>query len=211
MPNTHYTYYAMPMDVEFPMKKLIRSDLLSLEKYAEARSQFRGEVLQHKRHRKIALGRHITLLFEDRLTIQYQVQEMLRAERIFEPNGIEEELAAYNPLIPDGSNLKATMLIEYEDAEARQIALVRLRGIEHQVFIRIGGDRTDALADEDLARSDEAKTSAVHFLRFELTKEAQKKALNGATISFGIDHQECAVETEPPALVKTSLLQDLSG
>ncbi|MGA7979634.1 MAG: DUF3501 family protein, partial [Chromatiaceae bacterium] len=151
------------------MQHLTRDDLHSLEKYAELRSEFRNRVMAHKKTRQVALGPHITLYFEDRLTMQYQVQEMLRAERIFEAAGIQEELDAYNPLIPDGSNWKATFMVEYEDADERREALSRLIGIEDRVWVRVAGfDKVGAIADEDLEREDETKTSSVHFLRFEL-------------------------------------------
>lgn len=151
------------------MNKLTRTDLLSLETYAQQRGDFRARVLAHKRPRKVHLGEHLTLIFEDRLTVQYQIQEMLRIERIFEADGIEDELAAYNPLIPDGHNLKATLLIEFPDEEQRRIELVRLRGIEQAIALTVQGHAPVlAIADEDMERSNDQKTSAVHFLRFEL-------------------------------------------
>src|SRR6185312_308243 len=151
------------------MNKLSVSDLYSLERYARERAAFRSEVLEHKRARQLAVGPHTTWLFEDRLTVQYQVQEMLRAERIFEPEGIEEELAAYNPLIPDGSNWKATLMIEYPNPDERRVALTQLKGIEDRCWVQVeGASRVWAIADEDLDRENEEKTSSVHFLRFEL-------------------------------------------
>jgi len=151
------------------MHKLTRADLLSLEAYAQQRNEFRARVMAHKQQRTVHLGEHLTLIFEDRLSIQYQVQEMLRVERIFEAAGIQDELDAYNPLIPDGGNLKATMLIEYADAEQRKRELVRLRHIEHAIALSVHGHATvTAIADEDMERSNEQKTAAVHFLRFEL-------------------------------------------
>lgn len=170
------------------MQKLTRSDLWSLEQYAEQRTDFRRKVMAHKRHRQVALGEHVRLYFEDRLTIQYQVQEMLRIERVFEPAGIQEELDAYNPLIPDGSNWKATLMIEYEDSEQRKAELERLVGLEHRVWIRIGsGEPIYAIADEDLDRATADKTSAVHFLRFELPEAALAEVHQGADVSVGID------------------------
>jgi len=154
------------------MQKLTRDDLFSLEKYAEARADFREGVLAHKRDRRLALGTNAALYFEDRMTMQYQVQEMLRIERIFEAEGINEELDAYNPLIPDGSNWKATFMVEFPDVEERQAMLQQLVGIEDVVFVQVGEfDKVYAIADEDLDRADEKKTSAVHFLRFELSPE----------------------------------------
>jgi hypothetical protein len=151
------------------MDKLTRIDLLSLETYAQQRGEFRARVMAHKKQRTVHLGEHLTLIFEDRLSIQYQVQEMLRIERIFEADGIQDELDAYNPLVPDGSNLKATMLIEYADVEQRKRELVRLRHIEHAIALSVHGHAAvTAIADEDMERSNDEKTAAVHFLRFEL-------------------------------------------
>jgi len=151
------------------MDKLTRTDLLSLETYAQQRGEFRARVMAHKKQRTARLGEHLTLIFEDRLSIQYQVQEMLRIERIFEADGIQDELDAYNPLVPDGSNLKATMLIEYADVEQRKRELVRLRHIEHAIALSVHGHAAvTAIADEDMERSNDEKTAAVHFLRFEL-------------------------------------------
>ena len=165
-----------------------RSDLLPLERYAAERNTFRARVIAHKKARTIGLGPNITLLFEDRLTVQYQVQEMLRIERIFEASGIQEELDAYNPLIPDGCNLKATMLFEFPDAGARVVRLAQLGGIDHRVYAEVHGHaRAFALADEDLERSRPAGTSAVHFLRFEFDDSLIKALASGAGLSFGID------------------------
>lgn len=173
----------------FNMKKLTRADLYGLEKYSEIRSTFRAQVMAHKKPRRVAMGPHATLYFEDRLTIQYQVQEMLRAERIFETAGIEEELAAYNPLIPDGSNWKATFMIEYDDVGERQQALARMTNIEDRVWVQVGNHgRVWAIADEDMDRTNDEKTSAVHFLRFEFTPPMISAAKEGATIAIGIDH-----------------------
>lgn len=152
------------------MDKLTRVDLLSLEAYAQQRNEFRTRVMAHKKQRTVHLGEHLTLIFEDRLSIQYQVQEMLRIERIFEADGIQDELDAYNPLVPDGSNLKATMLIEYADVEQRKRELVRLRHVEHEIALSVHGHAAiTAIADEDMERSNDEKTAAVHFLRFELS------------------------------------------
>lgn len=193
------------------MTKLQRADLYSLESYAEVRPAFRAEVLAHKQRRTVHLGEHVTLLFEDRLTIRYQIQEMLRIERIFEPAGIQDELDAYNPLIPDGRNLKATMLIEYPEVEQRRRELARLGGIEHRVYAEVEGQtRNLAIADEDLDRSDDNKTSAVHFLRFEFT-DAQITALrNGAGLSFGIDDPRMPVHDRVSNEVRIALMADFA-
>lgn len=171
------------------MDKLTREDLFTLEAYAQMRTAFRAKVLSHKKNRQLALGPHATLYFEDRLTVHYQIQEMLRTERIFEPAGIEEELSAYNPLIPDGGNLKATLMLEYEDAEERHLALSQLVGVEDMVWLSVQGhDRAESIADEDLERSREEKTSAVHFLRFELGLSAAASLKAGANLSAGVSH-----------------------
>lgn len=191
------------------MTALTRTDLYTLETYAVERPAFRERVLAHKRTRKLALGEHVTLLFEDRLTIQYQIQEMLRIERIFEPHAIQEELDAYSPLIPGGSDLKATMLIEYPDAEQRRIELARLGGIEHRVHADVDGHgRATTHADEDMDRTDHDKTAAVHFLRFDFTP-AQIAALRaGAALAFGIDDPRMPLRIEAPAAVREALLRD---
>jgi hypothetical protein len=177
------------------MKPLTPSDLLSLEAYARERDAFRARAIAHKKSRKLHLGAHVTLLFEDRLTIQYQVQEILRTEKIFEPEGIAEELEAYNPLIPDGRNLKATMLIEYEDPEVRKRELKKLRGVEHEVSLQVEGHApVRAIADEDLPRSNEEKTSAVHFLRFELDDAMIADFKGGKEVAIRITHQACRLE-----------------
>lgn len=176
------------------MATLTRNDLFTLEAYAAARPAFRAQVLAHKKNRQLHLGEHVTLLFEDKLTIQYQVQEMLRIERIFESEAIQEELDAYTALIPDGRNLKATMLIEYADVDVRQVELAKLGGIEHRVYAEIEGlGRSFAIADEDLPRSDDGKTSAVHFLRFEFTDEHITAIRAGADFGFGIDDDRMRV------------------
>lgn len=173
------------------MRQLSKNDLMSLEKYHEARSDFRARVLAHKKNRQVAIGPNATLYFEDRLTIQYQVQEMLRIERIFETAAIDEELRAYNPLIPDGTNLKATFMIEYPDVEERRRALERLAGIEQAIYAAVGGfDPATAIADEDLDRTTDDKTSAVHFLRFEFTRPMIDALRDGASLSFGSTHPD---------------------
>jgi hypothetical protein len=175
-----------------------RQTLLSLEAYARSRNEFRAKVIEHKKRRTLHLGEHVTLLFEDELTVRYQVQEMLRIERIFEEDGIRHELDAYNPLIPDGGNWKATMLIEYPDADERQRMLARLKGIERRVWVQPeGGTRVYAIADEDLERETDDKTSSVHFLRFELTPEMADGLKYGMTLSMGIDHPHYEVALEP--------------
>lgn len=193
------------------MQKLKRSDLWPLEQYAERRPEFRRQVLEHKRTRQVALGPHARVYFEDRLTIQYQIQEMLRIERIFEPAAIQDELDAYNPLVPDGSNWKATFMIEYEDPGERQAALERLSGIEDRVWLQIAGhEKNYAIADEDIERERDGKTSAVHFLRFEIPKAAAAAVLAGAGMGMGIDHPNCMIETISVAPeVLTSLRNDL--
>src|SRR5580700_2860644 len=171
------------------MNKLAVSDLYSLERYARERPAFRTRVLEHKRDRQLAVGPHVTWLFEDRLTIQYQVQEMLRAERIFEPEGIEEELDSYNPLIPDGTNWKATLLIEFPDEQERRLELSKLKGIEDRCWVQVSGqERVFAIADEDLERENDEKTSSVHFLRFELTPAMIMALRGGAPLGVGVDH-----------------------
>ena len=193
------------------MDKLTRDDLYSLEQYAEARPEFRSQVMAHKKNRRVPLGAYAALYFEDRLTMHYQVQEMLRAERIFESEGIQEELDAYNPLIPDGTNLKATFMIEVSDEDERRALLAMLKGIEDEVWIRIDGfSPVFAIADEDLQRSNEDKTSSVHFLRFELTPAMIEAARQGAMIGAGISHKDYTQQLEPlPANIRESLLGDL--
>ncbi|VAW78330.1 Hypothetical protein i Rubrerythrin cluster [hydrothermal vent metagenome] len=192
------------------MEKLIRSDLYSLEQYAETRTEFRAQVIAHKKNRRVPLGDIAALYFEDRLTMRYQVQEMLRVERIFEAEGIEAELNAYNPLIPDGSNLKATFMIEVPDEEARNKALIQFKGIENEVWIRVDGfDPVFAIADEDLERENDEKTSAVHFMRFEFTADMVAAAKAGAALGAGISHSEYTQQFEPlPGDIRASLLQD---
>ncbi len=194
------------------MEKLTRSDLYSLEQYAETRTEFRARVIAHKKNRRVPLGDITALYFEDRLTMHYQIQEMLRVERIFEVEGIQEELDAYNPIIPDGSNLKATFMIEVTDEEARGKTLMTLKGIEDEVWMRIEGfDPVFAIADEDMERGNEDKTSAVHFMRFEFTAEMIAAAMAGAALGAGISHSEYTQQLEPlPADIRASLLQDFS-
>jgi hypothetical protein len=193
------------------MDKLTRDDLYSLEQYAEMRPRFREQVMEHKKNRQVALGPHATLYFEDRLTMQYQIQEMLRAERIFEPAGIQEELDAYNPLIPDGSNLKATFMVEYADEDERREALSRLVGVERKVWVQVGGfGRVYPIADEDLERETEEKTSSVHFLRFELTPDMVQAARSGAAIAMGVDHDYYSERVDAvPENVRAALAADL--
>lgn len=194
------------------MEKLTADDLYSLEAYARLRPEFRERVMEHKAHRRLVLGPHLSLAFEDRLTMHYQVQEMLRAERIFEQAGIAEELAAYNPLIPDGRNWKATMLIEYPDVEERRLALETLVGVEDRVWLQVSGQpRIYAIADEDMDRTTDTKTSAVHFLRFELTPEDIAALRNGAQLSAGVDHPRLSVTLEAlPETLRESLIADLA-
>lgn len=193
------------------MNKLARSDLMSLEDYSAQREAFRHEVMAHKNRRILQVGPNVRLFFEDAKTIQYQVQEMLRAERIFEAEGIEEELAAYNPLIPDGENLKATMLIEYPDVNERKHWLGRLVGIEDRTFVQVEGhERVHAIADEDLERDTPEKTSAVHFLRFELGPRAAADLKGGAALHVGIDHDNYAHILSPvPADSRDALAADM--
>ena len=184
---------------------------MPLETYARERPQFRAKVMAHKKHRTVHLGEHVTLLFEDELTVRYQVQEMLRIERIFEDGGIQGELDAYNPLIPDGSNWKATMLIEYPDEAERRRMLGLLRGIERRVWAQVAGsERVYAIADEDLERENDEKTSSVHFLRFELAAPMRAALARGAGLSMGIDHPQYRVGVEVPAEIRTSLAADLA-
>lgn len=193
------------------MTALTRADLLSLERYAVERPAFRARVIAHKKRRQLALGAHLTLCFEDRLTIQYQVQEMLRIERIFEPGGIDDELAAYNPLIPDGRNWKATLLLEYPDVDERRAALAVLVGIETRVWVEVAGHaRVFAIADEDLERSRADKTSSVHFLRFELDAPMVGALRTGAALSAGVDHPAYAAAIEVGAGLREALLADLA-
>lgn len=191
--------------------KLSVSDLYSLEEYHRVRPEFRARVLAHKKHRQVGIGPNATLYFEDRLTMQYQVQEMLRIERIFETEAIEDELAAYNPLIPDGTNLKATFMIEVPDVEERRHKLEALAGIEDCLYVKVGGSApVKALADEDLERSTEKKTSAVHFVRFELDPALCESIKSGEPISFGIDHPEYRHEVVLTEEQRAAIAADLA-
>jgi hypothetical protein len=193
------------------MNPLSREDLYSLEKYAEHRAEFRARVLEHKKDRRVTIGENLSLYFEDRLTIQYQVQEMLRIEKIFEAGGIEEELEAYNPLIPDGSNLKCTAMLEFKDVGIRRERLAQLVGIEHVVWLRVEGyDKVFAISNEDLDRSTEEKTSAVHFMRFELDEAMIAALRDGAGLEFGTDHAGYPYTAEAEGDTIKSLVNDLS-
>jgi len=190
---------------------ITRHSLLSLEAYARQRKEFRAKVIEHKKRRNVHLGEHVLLQFEDELTIRYQVQEMLRIERIFEDAGIQGELDAYNPLIPDGSNWKATMLIEYPDEAERRRMLGLLRGIERRVWAQVAAsERVYAIADEDLERENDEKTSSVHFLRFELAAPMRAGLARGAGLSLGVDHPQYRVDVEVAADIRASLVADLA-
>ena len=188
-----------------------RDSLLTLEAYAKGRPAMRGEVIRHKKIRNVQLGNHMSLLFEDETTLRYQVQEMLRIEKIYEEEGIQSELDVYDSLVPDGSNLKATMLIEYTNETDRKAALAKLIGVEDRVFIRVEGqDRVYAIADEDMDRENEEKTSAVHFVRFELTPAMKNALKSGAQMMVGCDHPNYPAHLEElPQETLASLLQDL--
>ena len=187
-----------------------RESLLSLEAYAKERNAFRAKVIEHKKRRNVHLGEHLTLQFEDELTIRYQVQEMLRIERIFEEEGIRHELDAYNPLVPDGGNWKATMLIEYPDAEERRRMLAKLKGIEEKTWVQVAGcAKVLAIADEDLERENEEKTSSVHFLRFELDPGMREKLHAGAALAIGVDHPQYRASLTVPEEVRAALMADL--
>jgi hypothetical protein len=193
------------------MPQIERSSLMTLEAYARERPQFRAKVMAHKKNRTVSLGDHMTLAFEDELTIRYQVQEMLRVERIFEAQGIEDELAAYNPLIPDGRNLKATMMLEFPDPEERRKWLADLIGVEDKVWIEVAGhERVWAVADEDLERENEHKTSSVHFLRFELTDDMAQALRRGAGLAIGVDHPRYTAKLDAPPAVRDALAHDLA-
>ena len=192
--------------------KLSAADLLGLEQYARERVAFRARVLEHKRARQLAVGPNATWSFEDRLTVQYQIQEMLRIERVFEPEGIADELAAYNPLIPDGSNWKVTLLIEFAEPEERRTQLALLKGIEARCWVAVAGHaRVFAIADEDLPRENEEKTSAVHFLRFELGAAMRAALHDGAQLAVGVDHEHYRYAVDPvAAAVRGALAADLA-
>ena len=188
-----------------------RENLLSLEAYARQRGEFRARVMEHKRKRTLHLGEHVTLQFEDELTIRYQVQEMLRIERIFEDEGVQGELDAYNPLVPDGGNWKATMLIEYPDPGERRRMLARLKGIERRTWVQVEGcERVHAIADEDLERENDEKTASVHFLRFELSAAMRQRLRDGAGVSAGVDHPEYRASVSAAPEVRAALAADLA-
>jgi hypothetical protein len=193
------------------MPAIARESLLPLEAYARERGAFRARVIAHKKLRTAHLGEHVTLQFEDELTIRYQVQEMLRIERIFEDEGIRGELDAYNPLVPDGTNWKATMMIEYPDPEERRVRLAAMKGIEDRTWVQVGGQpRVYAIADEDLERENEEKTSSVHFLRFELDAAMRAALKDGARLAMGVDHAAYRATLDPvPAAIRDSLAGDL--
>jgi hypothetical protein len=193
------------------MPIITRESLLTLEAYARDRKQFRARVLEHKKARTVHLGEHLTVLFEDELTVRYQVQEMLRIEKIFEEDGIQDELDTYNPLVPDGRNWKATLLVEYEDVEERRRALARLKGIEDRVWVQVDGQpRVQAIADEDLERENDEKTSSVHFVRFELTPPMIAALKSGVGLAIGVDHPAYAATLQPvPDATRRALLSDL--
>jgi hypothetical protein len=194
------------------MSRITRESLMTLEAYHKARPEFRRKVIAHKKRRTVPLGEHVTLLFEDELTIRYQIQEMLRIEKIFEEEGIQHELESYGPLVPDGRNLKATMLIEYEDPTVRRAALSRLKGIEQRVWLQVeGSPKVWPIADEDLERENDEKTSAVHFLRWELTEEMAAALKYGVTLSIGVEHPNYAGTLAPvPTDTRDALAADLA-
>ena len=193
------------------MPQITRDSLMSLESYAKVRTDMRAEIMAHKKNRMVELGDHVTLIFEDEKTMRYQIQEMLRAERTFEESGIQDELDAYNPMVPDGSNWKATFMIEYGSEDERRQALAKLIGVEEKVWVQVGDQaRVWAIADEDLERTAADKTSSVHFLRFELTPEMAAAAKAGAAIAMGIDHPEYRYQIVTAPGVRDSLAADLS-
>jgi len=194
------------------MPQITRDSLMTLEGYAKVRPEMRAEVMAHKKNRMVELGDHVTLIFEDEKTMRYQIQEMLRAERTFEESGIQDELNAYNPLVPDGTNWKATMMIQYSDPDERKVALARLKGIEERVWVQVADQpKVFAIADEDMERENEEKTSAVHFLRFELDATSIAAAKSGAAIRMGVDHEAYKVESMTLAEnTRAALVVDLS-
>lgn len=190
--------------------QITRDDLMSLEQYAEKRPEFRQQVLTHKKHRQVLLGPNATLYFEDRLTLLYQIQEMLRIEKIFEADGINEELEAYNPMVPSGRNFKATFMIEYTDSEVRAVQLEKMVGIEDLVWMQVAEfDKVWAIADEDLERSTDTKTSAVHFMRFEIADEMVDALKNGADWKIGVQHPVYTYDLVVEGATRDSLLNDL--
>lgn len=194
------------------MPRITRESLLSLEQYHRDRDAIRAEAIKRKSDRRVYLGDHVTLAFEDEVTLRYQIQEMLRIEKTFDDEGIEDELEAYNPLVPDGTNWKATMMIEYVDAEERAAKLVELKGIEDRLYVQVAGcDRVYAIADEDLERANETKTSAVHFVRFELSRSMIDAVKAGQSIAMGIDHAAYSVRIDEIAPeTQGSLAEDLN-
>jgi hypothetical protein len=194
------------------MPHITRDSLLTLEGYARVRPEMRAEIMAHKKNRMVELGDHVTLIFEDEKTMRYQIQEMLRAERTFEDTGIQDELDAYNPLVPDGSNWKATMMIQYSDPDERKLALAKLKGIEDRVWVQVADQaKVFAIADEDLERENEEKTSSVHFLRFELDATSIAAAKSGSPIRIGIDLDACKVESTTLAdNIRAALVVDLA-
>jgi hypothetical protein len=193
------------------MPRIERGTLMTLEAYARERAAFRARVMEHKRRRTVALGEHVRLIFEDELSMRYQVQEMLRAERIFEESGIQEELDAYNPLIPDGRNFKATMMLEYADPDERRRELALLKGVERKVWMQVeSSPRVWAIADEDLERENDEKTSSVHFLRFDVEEPAAQALKRGAALSLGIDHPRCQASIVLPSEFRNALVKDLA-
>jgi hypothetical protein len=194
------------------MPQITRESLMTLEAYAKSRPEFRKKVIEHKKRRTVRLGEHLTLLFEDELTVRYQVQEMLRIEKIFEDEGIRHELESYSPLVPDGRNFKATMLIEYVDTDARRAALAKLKGLENSVWMQIGQlPVVMPIADEDLERENEEKTSSVHFLRWELSDEMATALKDGAVLALGVDHPQYKIESTPvPPQTRAALVADLA-
>lgn len=200
------------MNGDTQMDKISRESLWSLEHYARIRNQFRAEVMAHKKLRRVALGENMTLIFEDEKTIRYQIQEMLRIEKTFEEEGIQDELDAYNPLIPDGRNFKCTMMIEYPDPEIRKIELRKLKGVEAKVFVQVEGrEKVWAIADEDLERENDEKTSSVHFMRFELDEDMAAALKYGVALTIGVDHPAYSYKLDPvPAEIRASLVKDLA-
>ncbi|MFZ8911438.1 MAG: DUF3501 family protein [Burkholderiaceae bacterium] len=200
------------MNGDTQMDKISRESLWSLEHYARIRNQFRAEVMAHKKLRRVALGENMSLIFEDEKTIRYQIQEMLRIEKTFEEDGIQDELDAYNPLIPDGRNFKCTMMIEYPDPEIRKVELRKLKGVEAKVFVQVEGrEKVWAIADEDLERENDEKTSSVHFMRFELDEDMAAALKYGVALTIGVDHPAYSFKLDPvPAEIRASLVKDLA-
>ena len=200
------------MNGDTQIDKISRESLWSLEHYARIRNQFRAEVMAHKKLRRVALGENMMLIFEDEKTIRYQIQEILRIEKTFEEEGIQGELDAYNPLIPDGRNFKCTMMLEYPDPEIRKIELRKLKGVETKVFIQVEGrEKVWAIADEDLERENDEKTSSVHFMRFELDEDMAAALKYGVALTIGVEHPACSFKLDPvPAEIRASLVKDLA-